>query len=137
MDPILEHVLESHRKLLHAFELMAQKPSCSGSGSVSAAGPAAAAAAAAVSSPASPSQVEEVGKKRKNAKAPKADKPKKAKTPYNTFVATRAPHVHPEAGENMMKLISAEWNGMDAAARQTYVDQAATAATAAAAAAKA
>ena len=79
--------------------------------------------------------MEEVGKKRKNAKVPKADKPKKAKTPYNIFVATRAPHVHPEAGENMMKLISAEWNGMDAAARQTYVDQAAAAAAATAAAA--
>lgn len=128
MDPILEQVLESHRKLLHAFELMAQKPA-SASATVSASAPCAAATSSPAASP------EEVGKKRKNAKVPKADKPKKAKTPYNIFVATRAPHVHPEAGENMMKLISAEWNGMDAAARQTYVDQAAAAAAACAAAA--
>jgi hypothetical protein len=104
---------------------MAQKP---------AAGASAAAAAAASENPSPQVLLEEVGKKRKNAKVQQGgpQKPKKAKTPYNIFVATRAPHVHPEAGENMMKLISAEWNGMDAAARQTYVDQAAAAAAAAA-----
>ena len=122
MDPILEQVLESHRKLLHAFELMAQKPSTSS---------AVAAVAGAVAVENAPQVLEEGGKKkRKNAKVEGGpQKPKKAKTPYNIFVATRAPNVHPEAGENMMKLISAEWNGMDAAARQTYVDQAAAAAT--------